>query len=82
MEYLSWLDETEQLRTFVKNGVRLDGRSLSDNRNRSCKVSTVRAEGVVGSSQVQLGGTIVSCGISLKVGTPTAEAPEAGEIGS
>lgn len=81
MEDLSWLDETKQIHTFVKNGVRIDGRSFVDHRKVSCRVSTVHADGVVGSAQVQIGGTVVSCGINLKVGTPTADSPDAGEIG-
>jgi exosome complex RNA-binding protein Rrp42 (RNase PH superfamily) len=82
MEDLSWLNEAEQIRTFAKNSVRIDGRSFADHRKVSCKTSIVRAEEVIGSAQVQIGGTVVICGINLKVGTPTADAPDTGEIGA
>lgn len=76
------LDEVALLSAFTKNRVRVDGRGFDDSKRVVCKLSPVSgAPNLIGSSQVQVGGTIVVCGITLMIGTPSTTRPASGDIG-
>jgi len=78
---LQIIDVTEQLRAFVKNRIRLDGREFNTSRNVSVATSYVQGPNVYGSSFVKIGDTVVVCGINLLVGVPSIEEPSHGDIG-
>ncbi len=79
---LQSIDVVQQLKTFVQNRIRLDGREFNKERNVSVSTSFVKGPNVYGSSFVQIGDTVVVCGINLSVGVPSVEAPELGDIGN
>ncbi len=74
-------DPVEYFRSFCNNNVRPDGRQFSDYRQFSARTNTVKATNVYGSSQVQIGKTIVTCGINLMIGSPSMTEPGKGDIG-
>jgi exosome complex RNA-binding protein Rrp42 (RNase PH superfamily) len=76
------LDSVQQLRVYTKNGIRLDGRGFNEHRSLQCKQTFLTStQGVIGSSNVQLGSTIVVCGITLMVGVPAVASPNCGDAG-
>lgn len=77
------LDSVQQVKVFTKNGVRLDGRGFAEHRTLNSKQSFLSsgAQGVVGSSHVQVGSTAVACGVTLMVGVPSVAQPDAGDVG-
>ncbi len=68
-------------RAFLKNNVRLDGRNFDESRTVRISSNTIESDGVIGSSQVQLGETVVLCGINVMIGNPSVVAPESGDCG-
>lgn len=81
-EVIYEIDKLQQLKIFVQNGIRLDGREFNRSRPLVCKLSAVASTpNVVGSSRVQCGETVVVCGIVLMVGTPSAKYPSSGDSG-
>jgi exosome complex RNA-binding protein Rrp42 (RNase PH superfamily) len=75
------IDIHENLKAFVKNEVRFDGRRLMSHRGFQSKQGVLSSPNVCGSSRVQLGGTSVICGINVMVGNPSISAPDKGDIG-
>ena len=75
------IDANKQLRVFIKNKIRLDGRSFDDYRHFQCKANTITSPGVIGSSHVQMGSTVVFCGINLMIGVPSVQHASSGDIG-
>ena len=73
--------QADQLRAYLQNQVRLDGRGLVDHRKTLIRKSQFEFGDVVGSSRVQVGGTIIICGINLLVGTPCLAHPSSGDVG-
>lgn len=81
-EVIYEIDKLQQLKIFVQNGIRLDGREFNRSRPLVCNLSAVASTpNVVGSSRVQCGETVVVCGIVLMVGTPSAKYPNSGDSG-
>lgn len=80
---LHHIDAAQQLRVFLGNKVRLDGRMLTERRVVQLKQTFLDApsSGVFGSSQVKLGGTSVVCAINLMVGVPSVHTPSSGDLG-
>jgi exosome complex component RRP43 len=70
----------QYLEHFVAQGIRPDGRTLLESR------TTTLTRGVIGtadaSATVQRGGTVVTCGLKLEVGTPHVLTPTQGRVGS
>ncbi len=76
------IDPAAYLLSFLKNGVRPSGRLITDYRNINVRQGSVNAANVYGSAQVQIGETIVTCGVNLMVGSPSLDKPQQGDIGS
>lgn len=76
------INAAEQLKVFVQNRIRLDGREFTSHRNVSVTKSYIKAKNVYGSSFVKIGETVVVCGINLLVGVPSIDAPSHGDIGN
>lgn len=76
------LDPRAHLRTFLSQGVRADGRELLKTRNIELRVGfqDQTSAGVLGSAEIRLGRTMVRCGISVMIGTPSVAAPEEGDL--
>jgi exosome complex RNA-binding protein Rrp42 (RNase PH superfamily) len=74
-------DPVDYFRSFCKNSIRPDGRKFSDYRQFSVRTKSVKATNVYGSSQVQIGKTIVTCGVNLMIGIPSMNEPSKGDIG-
>jgi exosome complex RNA-binding protein Rrp42 (RNase PH superfamily) len=75
------IDPVDYYRTFIKNGVRIDGRSFSDLRCVAVGGSDFTCLSECGSSLVHFGNTKVACSISVLVGTPSQLNPSSGDIG-
>jgi hypothetical protein len=71
----------DHVRSFLKNGVRLDGRSLEQSRPISINYGVLQGNYVISSSHVQLGSTSVMCAISVMVGCPSVYKPTSGDTG-
>ena len=78
---LHQFNKLDHCRAFLKNSVRLDGRNFEDNRIVRISMDTIKNEGVIGSSHVQLGETVVFCGINVLIGNPSITAPDSGDCG-
>ncbi len=65
--------EREHIRSLVKKGLRIDGRSLDDFREIQIKTGVV--EKAEGSAEVQLGNTKVLAGIKAEIGPPFSDTP-------
>ncbi len=70
--------EEKNIIDLVKQGKRIDGRSLSEHRNLEIKVDTI--EKANGSAQVSLGNTKVIVGVKLEVGDPFPDTPNQGVL--
>jgi exosome complex RNA-binding protein Rrp42 (RNase PH superfamily) len=75
------LDPEGYYREFVKNGVRVDGRSFSDLRRISVGAGDFSTSSKFGSSLIHIGETKIACGVSVLVGTPSQQYPDSGDIG-
>lgn len=77
------IDAVQQLRVFIQNKVRLDGRTLSESRSVLVKQSYLNtpSTGIFGSSHVNIGGTVVVCALNVMVGVPAVYTPSAGDVG-
>ncbi len=71
----------DYVRTFFKNGVRLDGRSLEIARPIIVNYDVLKGSYVVSSSNVYMGTTQVMCAISVMVGSPSVYKPKSGDVG-
>ncbi|MDD5178076.1 MAG: exosome complex protein Rrp42 [Candidatus Nanoarchaeia archaeon] len=69
----------EYVKELIKQGKRMDGRSLEEYRNIVVEygISPKNAEG---SARVKIGETEVVCGIKFEVGTPFPDKPDEGTI--
>eukprot|EP01038_Epipyxis_sp_PR26KG_P004442 gene4442-6282_t len=69
-------------KTFLSNSIRMDGRGLKDHRIITVRPGFINQSSdiIYGSSQVQIGGTVVMCGINLMAGTPSVFKPSSGDI--
>lgn len=76
------IDPADYYRNFIKNGVRIDGRSFSDLRCVAVGGSDFNCLSECGSSLVHFGNTKVACSISVLVGTPSQLNPSSGDIGT
>lgn len=84
------LDPVRHLRTHLEQKVRVDGRGFLDCRNLtvSCgskggvdaSSSSYKAKRGYGSAELRLGGTLVSCDVTLHIGTPSPLAPDDGDL--
>ena len=81
------LDPVRHLRTYLEQGVRFDQRHFLELRNLSIEChgrdsSSLKMgkEHCYGSAEVRLGATIVSCDVTLKIGTPSPLAPHEGDL--
>ncbi len=77
----------DNLEAFLANGVRHDGRLLSQARNVKIKLKVITdndsySSPILGSSQVQIGGTTIITSVHALVGTPSLSYPSKGDIGS
>ncbi len=75
------IDPKSHFLSYLKNGIRPNGRVTTDYRHISIRTGSSSAPNVYGSSQVQMGETIVTCGVNLMVGSPSLEEPQLGDIG-
>ena len=77
------IDAVQQLRVFLQNKVRLDGRTLEERRQIYVKQSYLDSPstGIFGSSHVKIGGTVVICALNVMVGVPSVHTPSAGDVG-
>lgn len=76
------IDPAVYYREFIKNGVRIDGRSFSDLRCVAVGGNDFSCSSECGSSLVHFGNTKVACSISVLVGTPSQLDPSSGDIGT
>ena len=76
------IDPAVYYREFIKNGVRIDGRSFSDLRCVAVGGNDFSCSSECGSSLVHFGNTKVACSISVLVGTPSQLNPSSGDIGT
>ena len=76
------IDPAVYYREFIKNGVRIDGRSFSDLRRVAIGGSDFTCLSECGSSLVHFGSTKVACSVSVLVGTPSQLNPSSGDIGT
>ena len=76
------IDPTVYYREFIKNGVRIDGRSFSDLRCIAVGGSDFTSLSECGSSLVHFGNTKIACSVSILVGTPSQLHPSSGDIGT
>jgi len=74
------LDPIGHYRSFIKNGVRIDGRNFSSLRRISVGTGNFTTSSTCGSSKVEIGETKVACSISVLVGTPSQQYPDSGDI--
>ena len=76
------LDPRAHLRTFLKQGVRADGRELLKSRNLEVNMDKKgqKVPGTFGTAEVRLGKTLVRCDISVMIGTPSVAAPDEGDL--
>jgi exosome complex RNA-binding protein Rrp42 (RNase PH superfamily) len=75
------LDPIGHYRSFIKNGVRIDGRDFSSLRRIFVGTGNFTTSSTCGSSKVEIGETKVVCSISVLVGTPSQQYPDSGDIG-
>ena len=75
------IDPKAYLTGHLQRGLRLDGREPLEMRPLSCKVLS-RGDGSSGliSVCVGLGGTIVTCSVSVLIGTPSYHTPDCGDL--
>lgn len=71
----------DHVRSFLKNGVRLDGRNLEQSRPITVNYDCLQGNYVISSSHVQIGSTSVMCAISVMVGSPSVYKPTSGDTG-
>jgi len=69
---------SENVLAKIKEGERLDGRTLNDYRNIEIKVNNIKSAD--GSSWVKLGNTEVVCGIKFVIGVPYPDSPDEGNM--
>ena len=77
-QILEKIQPAEYLSRFLAKKLRPDGRAFLESRNVAVKRGVVST--AVGSAQVALGTTIVTCGVKAEVSTPTWDAPKSGFI--
>ncbi len=77
-QILEKIQPAEYLHRFLAKKLRPDGRAFLESRDIAIKRGVVST--AVGSAQVALGSTIVTCGIKAEVSTPTWDAPKSGFI--
>ena len=78
---LHLFDKLDHIRTFTNNSVRFDGRSFGDFRPVRVITDNILSQRICGSSQVQIGHTLVACGVNILVGNPSHLKPDCGDIG-
>ena len=80
---LKQLDPRSFENEFIKNGIRSDGRCFTDLRRVVVGAgNTLRTSqsSSCGESLVYIGATVVACTISVLVGTPCSQHPDAGDL--